>query len=150
MIGRGRIGGSGHNSNIVGMASGVGIGNWKSSSNLANGVSISLSFSLSFSLSLTLAISIVGKTRITIGNRGSSIAKMSNTSIAKVSSISTVSNTSISMIGRGRIGGSGHNSNIVGMASGVGIGNWKSSSNLANGVSISFSISLCLSLSFSL
>merc|ERR1740128_422395 len=90
----GGVSGTGDYSNIVRVASGIGISNRKSMGNLANSVSIRVS------LSRTLAIvSSISKTRISIGNRGgnsmSSIAKVSNTSIP---SISKMSNTSISSI----------------------------------------------------
>merc|ERR1719452_295957 len=134
-IGRGSIGGSSDNSNIVGMTSSDGVGDWESICDLSNGVSIRISFSF------TLAISVVVKTGITIGDRGSSISKISDTSIA---------NTSISSIGRGSIGGSGDNSNIVGAARSIGIGNGESIIYLSNGVGIrigsSFSFTLAISI----
>merc|ERR1712123_267652 len=87
-IGWGSVSGTGDYSNIVRVASGLGISDRKSMGNLANSVSIRVS------LSLTLAIvTSISQTRISISNRGgnsmSSIAKMSDTSIA---SIGTVTN----------------------------------------------------------
>merc|ERR1719452_239272 len=122
-IGRGSIGGSSDNSNIVGVTSSDSIGDRESICNLSNGVSLRISFSF------TLAISVVVKTGITIGNRGSSISHLSNTGISNTSSISS--------IGRGSIGGSSDNSNIVGTAISEGIGDRESIIYLSNGVGIS-------------
>merc|ERR1719452_88986 len=135
-IGRGSIGGSSDNSNIVGMTSSDGISNRESICNLSNGVSIRISFSF------TLAISVVVKTGITIGDRGSSISHLSNTSISSTSSISS--------IGRGSIGGSSDNSNIVGTARSEGIGNGESIIYLSNGVGISIRVSFSFTLSISI
>merc|ERR1719452_61935 len=135
-IGRGSIGGPSDNSNIVGMSSSDGVGDRESICNLSNGVGIRISFSF------TLAISIMSKTGITIGNRGSSISKISDTSISNMSSISS--------IGRGSIGGSSDNSNIVGTARSVGIGKGESIIYLSNGVGISIRRSFSFTLSKSI
>merc|ERR1719452_42231 len=135
-IGRGSIGGSSDNSNIVGMTSSDGIDNRETMCNLSNGVGIRISFSF------TLAISVVVKSGITIGNRGSSISKISDTSISSMSSISS--------IGRGSIGGSSDNSNIVGTARSIGIGNGESIIYLSNGVGISIGSSFSFTLAISI
>merc|ERR1719452_466269 len=131
-IGRGSIGGSSDNSNIVGMTSSNGVGDRESICHLSNGVSLRIGFSF------TLAISVVVKTRITIGNRGSSISHLSNTSISNTSSISS--------IGRGSIGGSSDNSNIVGAARSEGISNGESIIYLSNGVGVSISFTLAITI----
>merc|ERR1719452_155013 len=135
-IGRGTIGGSSDNSNIVGMTSSDGVGDRESICNLSNGVSLRISFSF------TLAISVVVKTGITIGNRGSSISHLSNTSISNTSSISS--------IGRGSIGGSSDNSNIVGTAISKGIGDRESIIHLSNGVGISIRVSFSFTLAITI
>merc|ERR1712168_1098105 len=104
-----RVGGSGHNSNIVGVSSSIGIVDGESSSDLSNGVGISIR------VSLTLAIEVSGVSVDRCGgkntgvDRGSSnysrvssrssnnmvsVSKVSNTSISNMSSIGTVANSS--------------------------------------------------------
>merc|ERR1719452_185066 len=130
-IGRGSIGGSSDNSNIVCTAIREGIGNGESIIYLSNGVGISISFSF------TLAISVVVKTGITIGNRGSSISNMSNSgisgrcSITNMSSISTVANGSNSLHKTIAIVNTSYNTTVG-----------ASSCDLANGVGISITVSI--------
>merc|ERR1712013_267470 len=78
MVDRGRVGGSSHNTNIVGVSSSIGVVDGEPSSNLSNGVGIGIRFSLSFTLAIVVP----------------SISKVSNTSISNMSSIGTVTNSS--------------------------------------------------------
>merc|ERR1711970_1019771 len=95
------IGGSSYNSNIVGMSSGISVSNWESSSDLSDGVSISLRLSLSLTLSIEVPGISVGRGGVSMDSRGVTvgrgssnhmvgIAKMSNTSIPNMSGIGTV------------------------------------------------------------
>merc|ERR1739838_477023 len=102
-----------------------------SSCNLANGVGISIR------ISFTLSKSVVSKTGITIGDRGSSISNMSNASIANTSSITNMS--SISTVANGSE--SLHKTiAIVNTSYNTAIG--ASSCDLANGVGISITVSI--------
>jgi len=111
-VDRGRVGGAGHNSNIVGVSSSIGIVDWESSSDLTDGVSISIRVSLSLTLAIEVSgVSVDGggwdntgvdrgsRNNSGVGSGGSnnmvSIAKVSNTSIANMSSIGsdTANNT---------------------------------------------------------
>merc|ERR1712126_516540 len=114
---------SGDNSDIVRMASCVGIGLRESVGNLANGVGIRVS--------LTLAIV-------------TSVATI-NTSITSITSIATVSGSSIASYMTMSIINSGDNSDIMRMASSVGISLRESIGNLAEGVSlgICFGLTVC-------
>merc|ERR1712002_27386 len=113
---------SGDNSDIVRMASSVGIGLRESVSNLANGVGIRVS--------LTLAIV-------------TSVATI-DTSITSITSIATVSDSSITGYTTISIINSGDNSDIMRMASSVGIGLRESIGNLAEGVGIRVSFTLAI------
>merc|ERR1719187_2899299 len=114
--GRGSIGGVSsvdrsrvacHNSDIVGVSSSIGIVDWESSSDLTNGVSISIRVSLSLTLAIEVSgVSVDGggwdNTGVNRGSRNNSgvgsggsnnmvsIAKVSNTSIANMSGVGTV------------------------------------------------------------
>merc|ERR1712240_1003641 len=114
---------SSDDSNIVRMASSVGIGHRKAEGNLANGVGIRVS--------LTLAIV-------------TSVATI-DTSITSITSIATVTNGSISRHKAMAVINSGDNSDIMRMASSVGIGLRESIGNLAEGVSlgICFGLTVC-------
>merc|ERR1719260_237630 len=98
---------SSDDSNIMRMASSVGIGHRESVSNLANGVGIRVS--------LTLAIE-----------------SMMVTSVSSITSVSGVTDSS-------------DDSNIMRMASSVGIGHRESVSNLANSVGISLTLAIVTS-----
>merc|ERR1719348_2981057 len=111
---------SGDNSNIMRMASSVGIGLRESVGNLAKGVSIRVG--------LTLAIEAMTVTSI-------------NTTIT---SIATVSDSSIASYMAMSIVNSGDDSDIVWMASSVGIGLRESVGNLANSVGIRISLTLTI------
>merc|ERR1712041_15705 len=111
---------SGDNSNIMRMASSVGIGLRESVGNLANSVGIRVS--------LTLAIV-------------TSVATI-NTSITSITSIATVSDSSITSYTAMSIINSGDNSNIMRMASSVSIGLRESVGNLAKGVGIRVGLTL--------
>merc|ERR1712240_96251 len=112
----------GDNSDIVRMASSVGIGLRESIGNLANVVGIRVS--------LTLAIV-------------TSVAPI-NTSISSITSIATVSDSSITSYMTMSIVNSGDNSDIVRMASSEGIGLREPVGNLANGVGIRVSFTLAI------
>ena len=99
----------GHNSNIVGVASSVGVVDGEAGSHLAQGVGISLS------LSLAVVDSVVS----------------SRDSVGVVSAIDAMAEA-------------GHNSDIVGVASSIGVVDRESSSNLAQGVGISLSFPLAV------
>merc|ERR1711973_982678 len=135
MVDRGGVGGSGHNTNIVGVSSSIGIVDGKSSSNLSNGVSISIR------VSFTLAIVV---SRVSMDSWGS-ISMNTRVSIGSMG-IGGDSIGSVSVVDRGGVGGSGHNTNIVGMSSSIGIVDGKSSSHLSNGVSISIRVSFTLAI----
>merc|ERR1719431_2233958 len=109
---------------------GISVSNWESSSNLSNGVSISLRFGFSLTLSIVVPGISVSKSRVGVDSWG-----------GNDSGVSSDSGSSMS------IGGSSYNSNIVGMSSGISVSNWESSSNLSDGVSISLRLGLSLTLS---
>merc|ERR1712098_458952 len=111
---------SGDNSNIMRMASSVGIGLRESVGNLAKGVGIRVG--------LTLAIEAMTVTSI-------------NTTIT---SIATVSDSSIASYMAMSIVNSGDDSDIVWMASSVSIGLRESVGNLANSVGIRISLTLTI------
>merc|ERR1719315_482782 len=110
------------NSDIMRMASSVGIGLRESVGNLANGVGIRVS--------LTLAIV-------------TSIATI-DTSISSITSIATVSDSSIASYMTMSIINSSDNSDIMRMASSVGIGLRESVGNLAEGVCIRVGLTLAI------
>merc|ERR1719400_2100572 len=119
----GGVGGSSYNSNIVWVSSSIGIVDGETSSDLANGVGISIRVSLTLavvvsSISMNGWGSISMNTRVSIGSMG----------------IGRSSIGSVSVVDRGGVGGSGHNSNIVGVSSSIGIVDGESSSDLSNGV----------------
>merc|ERR1719334_259478 len=113
---------SGDDSDIVWMASSVGIGLRESVGNLTNSVGIRIS------LTLTIVTSVA-----TI-----------DTSITSITSIATVSDSSITSYTTISIVNSTDNSDIVRMASSVGIGLRESVGNLANGVGIRVSLTLAI------
>merc|ERR1711915_118495 len=103
VVDRGGVGGSGHNSNIVGVSSSIGIVDGESSSDLSNGVSISIRVSLALaivvsSISVDSWGSVSMNTRVSIGSMG----------------IGGGGIGSVSVVDRGGVGGSGHNTNILG------------------------------------
>merc|ERR1712168_894602 len=133
VVDRGGVGGSGHNTNIVRVSGSIGIVDRESSSDLSNGVSISIR------VSLTLAIVV---SRVSMDGWGS-ISMNTRVSICSMG-IGRSSIGGISVVDRGGVGGSGHNSNIVGVSSSIGIVDGESSSDLSNGVGISIRVSLTL------
>merc|ERR1719187_3138090 len=92
---------SSNDSNIVGMASSIGISLRESIGNLSEGVGISISISLGLTVSFTLAIVTTIDTTIAM--------------------ISTVTNSTIARNYTMTIVNSSNDSNIVGMASSIGI-----------------------------
>merc|ERR1711875_182488 len=135
MVDRGRVGGSSHNSNIVGVSSSIGIVDGEPSSNLSNGVGIGIR------VSLTLAIVV---SSISMDGWGS-ISMDSRVSIGSMG-VGRSSIGSVSMVDWGRVGCSSHNSNIVGVSSSIGIVDGETSSNLSNGVGIGIRFSLSFTL----
>merc|ERR1719320_334863 len=135
MVDRGRVGGSSHNSNIVGVSSSIGIVDGESSSNLSNGVGIGIR------VSLTLAIVVPS---ISMDGWGS-ISMNSRVSIGSMG-VGRSSIGSVSMVDRGRVGCSSHNTNIVRVSSSIGIMDREPSSNLSNGVGIGIRVSLSFTL----
>merc|ERR1719347_107014 len=113
---------SGDDSDIVWMASSVGIGLRESVGNLANSVGIRIS------LTLTIVTSVV-----TI-----------DTYITSITSIATVSDGSIASYMAMSIVNSGDDSDIVRMASSVSIGLRESVGNLSNGIGIRVSLTLAI------
>merc|ERR1719153_1713571 len=107
VVDRGGVGGSGHNTNIVGVSSSIGIVDGESSSDLSNGVSIRVSLTLAIVVS-SISVDSCGGNNTGVHGRSSnnsrvssrssnnmvSVAKVSNTSIANMSSIGTVTNSS--------------------------------------------------------
>merc|ERR1712168_925391 len=130
-----RVGGSSHNSNIVEVSSSIGIVDGESSSDLSNGVSISIR------VSLTLAIVV---SRVSVDGWGS-ISMNTRVSIGSMG-IGRSSIGSVSVVDRGGVGGSSHNSDIVGVSSSIGIVDGESSGYLSNCVGISIRISLTLAI----
>merc|ERR1719369_1904966 len=109
VVDRGGVGGSGHNSNIVGVSSSIGIVDGESSSDLSNGVSISIRVSLALAIVVSsISVDSCGgnntgvhgwsSNNSRVSSRSSnnmvSVTKVSNTSIANMSSIGTVTNSS--------------------------------------------------------
>merc|ERR1719357_903046 len=95
VVDRGGVGGSGHNTNIVGGSSSIGIVDRESSSDLSNGVSISIRVSLTLAIVVSsISMDSCGGNNSRVSSRSSnnmvSVAKVSNTSIANMSSIGTV------------------------------------------------------------
>merc|ERR1711915_312966 len=98
---------AGDDTGVVGMASGNGVVLGKTSIDLTNGVGIRVS--------LSLADGVVA-------------------SISSIGRVGSVVHTSVGIVQR--VGGVGNDTRVVSMASGNGIGQRKTSSNLANGVGI--------------
>merc|ERR1719369_193257 len=109
VVDRGGVGGSGHNSNIVGVSSSIGIVDRESSSHLSNGVSISIRVSLTLAIVVSsISVDSCGGNNTGVHGRSSnnsrvssrssnnmvSVTKVSNTSIANMSGIGTVTNSS--------------------------------------------------------
>merc|ERR1712243_205402 len=118
---------SGDDSNVVGVSSGVGVMLGKAIGNLAKSVGIRVS--------LTLAVVV------------STVARVANVSVTSV--VSTVSNGSIARDTSMTIVDTSDHTNVVGMASGVGIMLRKTVSNLSEGVSLRLSLGVGLSLTLS-
>merc|ERR1712013_970609 len=107
VVDRGRVGGSSHNTNIVGVSSSIGVVDGEPSSNLSNGVGIGISFTLAIVVP-SISMDRCGRNNARVDGRSSnnsrvssrsshymvSISKVSNTSISNMSSIGTVTNSS--------------------------------------------------------
>merc|ERR1719370_1052302 len=113
---------SGDDSDIVRMASSVGIGLRESIGHLANGVGIRVGFTLAIVTSMATI----------------------DTSISSITSIATVSDSSITSYMTISIINSSNNSDIMRMASSVSIGLRESVGNLANSVGIRVSLTLAI------
>merc|ERR1712243_135621 len=109
---------SGDDSNVVGVSSGVGVILGKAVSDLAKSVGIRVS--------LTLAVVV------------STVARVTNVSVTSV--VSTVSNGSIARDTSVTVVDTSDHTNVVGMASGIGIVLGKTVSDLSKGVSICLSL----------
>merc|ERR1719222_838293 len=122
--------------NVVGVASGVGVVLGKTVSDLTEGVSISISISLRLSLgvglSLTLAVVV------------STIASIADVSSRVTSEVSTVADASLARDTSMTVVNTSDHSNIMGVASGISIGLGKTVGNLAEGVGICLSIRVSL------
>jgi len=116
----------------VGVSSSIGVVDGESSSNLSNGVGISIRVSLTLAI-VVPSISMDGWGSISMNTIGSMGVGRSSVG-------------SVSVVERGRVGGSGHNTNIVGVSSSIGVVDGESSSNLSNGVGISIRVSLTLAI----
>ena len=115
---------SGDDSNVVGVSSGVGVMLGKAVGNLAKSVGIGIR------VSLTLAVVV------------STVARVANVSVTSV--VSTVSNGTIARDTSVTVVDTSDHTNIVGMASGIGIVLGKTVSDLSEGVSICLSIRVSL------
>merc|ERR1711973_710920 len=111
-----RVGGVGNVSRVVGVSSGNSIGIGKSSSYLSNSVGISIR--ISGPLANIVSSSISNSSMMSIADRGNMVGSIGVVDIAS------------------RVGGVGNISRVVGASSGNSVGKGKSSSYLANGVSI--------------
>merc|ERR1719376_1110862 len=109
VVDRGGVGGSDHNTDIVGVSSSIGIVDGETSSDLSNGVSISIRVSLTLAIVVSsISVDSCGgnntgvhgwsSNNSRVSSRSSnnmvSVTKVSNTSIANMSSIGTVTNSS--------------------------------------------------------
>merc|ERR1712098_974725 len=126
--------GSSNNSDIVGVSGSIGVVDWESSSDLSDGVGISIRVSLTLAIVVS-CVSMNSRGGVSVDTRVS----VSSMSVGRGSSVGGVSS-----VDRGRV--AGHNSDIVGVSSGISVVDWESSSDLSNGVSISIRVSLSLTL----
>merc|ERR1719222_385927 len=82
--------------NVVGVASGIGVVLGKSVSDLAEGVSISISISISVSLSLTLAVEVSTVARVAnVSTNVSTISRVADVSSRVSTVVSTVANSAV-------------------------------------------------------
>merc|ERR1719430_1400043 len=118
--------------NVVGVASGVGVVLGKTVSDLTEGVCISISISLRVGLGLTLAVVV------------STVASIADVSSRVTSEVSTVANGSIARDTSMTVVNTSDHSNIMGVASGISVGLGETVGNLAEGVGICLSIRVSL------
>merc|ERR1719341_2487207 len=120
--------------NVVGVASGIGIVLGKTVSDLAEGVSISVSISLSLSLgvglSLTLAVEV--STVANVSTNVSNISRVADVSSRVSTVVSTVANSAVAGDTSMAVVNTSDHTNVVGVASGIGLG--KTVGDLAEGV----------------
>merc|ERR1719187_2926246 len=99
VVGRGGVGGSGHNTNIVGVSSSIGIVDGKTSSNLSNGVSISIRVSITLAIVVSsISVDSCGGNNTGVHGRSSNNSRVSSRSSNNMVSVSKVSNTSIGTV----------------------------------------------------
>ena len=125
---------SSDDSNIVGVASGVGVMLGKAIGNLAKSVGIRIR------ISLTLAVVVSTVARV---------ANVSTVAVARVASrvtsvVSTVANGSVARDTSMTVVNTSDHTNVVGVASGIGVGLGKAVGNLAEGVGIRLGIRVSL------
>merc|ERR1719209_1728522 len=125
----------------MGVASGVGVVLGKTISDLAEGVSISVSLRLS--LGLAIEVSTVARVA-NVSTNVSTIARVADVSSRVTTIVSTVSNGSVARDTSMTVVNPSDHSNIMGVASGVGVGLGKTVGDLAQGVGICLSIRVCL------
>merc|ERR1719300_1748836 len=129
VVGNGsRVRGMGNDSNVVGVAGGVGVGNWKSSGDLSNGVGLRVSFSLTLAVVVSVGVAEGGVSC----NWGDGVSVSSGVGV--VGGVGWNSGSSVGVADW--VGSVGDYSNVVGVAGGVGVGDWKSSGDLSDGVGI--------------
>jgi len=116
----------------VGVSSSIGVVDGETSSNLSNSVGISIRVSLTLAI-VVPSISMDGWGSISMNTIGSMGVGRSSVG-------------SVSVVERGRVGGSSHNTNIVGVSSSIGVVDGETSSNLSNSVGISIRVSLTLAI----
>jgi len=116
----------------VGVSSSIGVVDGETSSNLSNSVGISIRVSLTLAI-VVPSISMDGWGSISMNTIGSMGVGRSSVG-------------SVSVVNRGRVGGSSHNTNIVGVSSSIGVVDGETSSNLSNSVGISIRVSLTLAI----
>merc|ERR1719348_2953108 len=121
---------AGDHSDVVGVASGVGVVQGKTVGDLTNSVGISISISLGLGLRVSFGL--------TLAVEVSSVASVADMSISNV--VSTVANCSVARHKSMSIVHSSDNPYVVGVASGIGVVLGKTIGNLAEGVGISLGL----------
>jgi len=119
----------------VGVAGGVGVGDWKSSGDLSNGVGIRVSFGLTLAVVVSVGVAEGG-----VSSHWGDVGVSSGVGV--VGGVGWNGGSSVGVADW--VGSVGDYSNVVGVAGGVGVGDWKSSGDLSDGVGIRVSFSLTL------
>merc|ERR1719228_756143 len=120
--------------NVVGVASGVGVVLGKTVSDLTEGVGISISLRLSLRVGLSLTLAVVVST----------VASIADVSSRVTSEVSTVADGTVAGDTSMTVVNTSDHSNIMGVASGISVGLGKTVGNLAEGVGICLSIRVSL------